>query len=90
MKNSSTPEDTIAKCKRRVDECYALLKGTIVPRVSPGKWAPAQCISWHPLPPSLFPHSGRPIRCRSSLNRASDRSGSKAGRNRMDALNRPS
>jgi len=28
---SSTPEDTIAECKRRVHECYALLESTIVP-----------------------------------------------------------
>jgi hypothetical protein len=31
MTTSSTPEDTIAECKRRVDECYALLDSTIVP-----------------------------------------------------------
>ena len=31
MRTSSTPEDTIAECKRRIDECYALLEGTIVP-----------------------------------------------------------
>jgi hypothetical protein len=31
MTTSSTPEDTIAECKRRVDECYALLERTIVP-----------------------------------------------------------
>jgi len=31
MTTSSTPEDTIAECKRRVDECYALLESTIVP-----------------------------------------------------------
>jgi hypothetical protein len=31
MTSSSTPEDTMAECKRRVDECYALLEGTIVP-----------------------------------------------------------
>ncbi len=31
MSTSSTPEDTMAECKRRVDECYALLEGTIVP-----------------------------------------------------------
>ena len=37
-----------------------------------------------------FPHPGRPTRRRSSLNRASDRSGSKAGRSRMDGLNRAS
>jgi hypothetical protein len=28
---SSTPEDTIAECKRRVHECHALLESTIVP-----------------------------------------------------------
>jgi hypothetical protein len=28
---SSKPEDTMAECKRRVDECHALLEGTIVP-----------------------------------------------------------
>jgi hypothetical protein len=31
MTTSSMPEDTIAECKRRVDECYALLESTIVP-----------------------------------------------------------
>jgi len=31
MTTSSTPEDTIAECKRRVDECYALSATTIVP-----------------------------------------------------------
>ena len=31
MTTSSTPEDTIAECKRRVDECHALLESTIVP-----------------------------------------------------------
>jgi hypothetical protein len=31
MTTSSTPEDTIAECKRRVDECYALSETTIVP-----------------------------------------------------------
>jgi hypothetical protein len=31
MTTSSTPEDTIAECKRRVDECYALSQTTIVP-----------------------------------------------------------
>ncbi len=31
MTTSSTPEDTIAECKRRVDECHALLDSTIVP-----------------------------------------------------------
>jgi hypothetical protein len=31
MRTSSTPEDTAAECKRRVDECYALLKRTTVP-----------------------------------------------------------
>ena len=31
MTTSSTPEDTMAECKRRVDECYALLESTIVP-----------------------------------------------------------
>jgi hypothetical protein len=31
MTTSSTPEDTMAECKRRVNECYALLEGTIVP-----------------------------------------------------------
>jgi hypothetical protein len=31
MTTSSTPEDTIAECKRCVDECYALLESTIVP-----------------------------------------------------------
>ena len=34
----------------------------------------------------LNPHPGRPIRRRSSLNRASDRNESKAGRSRMDGL----
>jgi hypothetical protein len=28
---SSKPEDTIAECKRRVDECYALLESATVP-----------------------------------------------------------
>jgi hypothetical protein len=28
---TSTPEDTMTECKRRVDECYALLESTIVP-----------------------------------------------------------
>jgi hypothetical protein len=31
MTTSSTPEDTIAECRRRVRECYALLESTIVP-----------------------------------------------------------
>ena len=31
MTTSSTPEDTIAESKRRADECYALLEGTMVP-----------------------------------------------------------
>jgi hypothetical protein len=31
MRTSSTPEDTIAECKCRVKECYALLDSTIVP-----------------------------------------------------------
>jgi hypothetical protein len=31
MTTSSAPEDTIAECKRRVKECYALLENTIVP-----------------------------------------------------------
>ena len=31
MTTSSTPESTVAECKRRVDECNALLKNTIVP-----------------------------------------------------------
>jgi hypothetical protein len=31
MTTSSTPEDTIAECKCRVKECYALLDSTIVP-----------------------------------------------------------
>jgi hypothetical protein len=31
MTTSSTPEDTIAECKRRVDECHALSETTIVP-----------------------------------------------------------
>jgi hypothetical protein len=31
MTTSSTPEDTIAECKRRVKECNALLQNTIVP-----------------------------------------------------------
>jgi hypothetical protein len=31
LTTSSMPEDTMAECKRRVDECYALLEGTIVP-----------------------------------------------------------
>ena len=31
MTTSSMPEDTIAECKRRVDECYALSETTIVP-----------------------------------------------------------
>jgi len=31
MTTSSTPEDSIAECKRRVDECHALLESTIVP-----------------------------------------------------------
>jgi hypothetical protein len=31
MPTSSTPEDTIAECKRRVDECYTLSETTIVP-----------------------------------------------------------
>ncbi len=32
MTTSSTPEDTMAECKRRVNACYALLEGTIVPQ----------------------------------------------------------
>jgi hypothetical protein len=28
---SSKPEDIIAECKRRADECYALLESTTVP-----------------------------------------------------------
>jgi hypothetical protein len=31
MTTSSTPEDTIAECKRRAKECNALLESTIVP-----------------------------------------------------------
>jgi hypothetical protein len=31
MTTSSTTEDTMAECKRRVDECYALSETTIVP-----------------------------------------------------------
>ena len=31
MTISSTPEDTIAECKRRVAECYALSENTVVP-----------------------------------------------------------
>jgi hypothetical protein len=31
MTASSTPEDTIAECKRRVAECYALSETTVVP-----------------------------------------------------------
>jgi hypothetical protein len=31
MTTSSTPEDTVAECNRRVDECYALSETTIVP-----------------------------------------------------------
>jgi hypothetical protein len=31
MKTSFTTEDTMAECKRRVDECYALSETTIVP-----------------------------------------------------------
>jgi hypothetical protein len=31
MTTSSTPDDTIAECKRRVAECYALSETTIVP-----------------------------------------------------------
>ena len=31
MTISSTPEDTIAECKRRVAECYALSETTVVP-----------------------------------------------------------
>jgi hypothetical protein len=31
MTTSSTPEDTIAECKRRVDECHALSETTTVP-----------------------------------------------------------
>jgi hypothetical protein len=31
MTTSSTPEDIIAECKRRVDECHALLERTTVP-----------------------------------------------------------
>jgi hypothetical protein len=32
MTISSTSEDTIIECKRRVDECYALLESTIEPK----------------------------------------------------------
>ncbi|MEH2560899.1 hypothetical protein [Bradyrhizobium sp. AZCC 2289] len=31
MTTSSTPDGTVAECKRRVDECNALLQNTIVP-----------------------------------------------------------
>jgi len=31
MRTSSTPEDTTDECKRRIDECYALLESTMVP-----------------------------------------------------------
>jgi hypothetical protein len=31
MRTSSTPEDITAECKRRVDECHALLERTMVP-----------------------------------------------------------
>ena len=31
MTTSSSPDGTVAECKRRVDECNALLKHTIVP-----------------------------------------------------------
>jgi hypothetical protein len=31
MTTSSTPEDTIAECKRRVDECHTLSENTVVP-----------------------------------------------------------
>jgi hypothetical protein len=31
MTTSSTPEDTIAECKRRAKECNALLESTVVP-----------------------------------------------------------
>jgi hypothetical protein len=31
MTTSSTPEDTIAECKRRVAECCALSETTVVP-----------------------------------------------------------
>jgi hypothetical protein len=31
MTTLSTPQDTIAECKRRVNECYALLESTIAP-----------------------------------------------------------
>jgi len=31
MTTSSTPDDTIAECRRRVDECRALAETTIVP-----------------------------------------------------------
>jgi hypothetical protein len=31
MTTSSTPEDTIAECKRRVDECHTLSEATVVP-----------------------------------------------------------
>jgi transcription elongation GreA/GreB family factor len=31
MTTSSTPEGTVAECKRRIDECNALLENTIVP-----------------------------------------------------------
>jgi septal ring factor EnvC (AmiA/AmiB activator) len=31
MTTSTTPEDTIAECKRRASQCYALLESAIVP-----------------------------------------------------------
>jgi hypothetical protein len=31
MATLSSPEDNIAECKRRADECYALLETTVVP-----------------------------------------------------------
>ena len=31
MATSSTPEDTIAECKRRIDECHTLSETTVVP-----------------------------------------------------------
>jgi hypothetical protein len=31
MTTSSAPEDTIAECKRRVDECHTLSETTVVP-----------------------------------------------------------
>jgi hypothetical protein len=31
MTTSSSPEDNIAECKRRVNECYAISETTVVP-----------------------------------------------------------